>query len=45
MITKADLMFAIPMKYPGKKGRNNKSGTLLTVEEWKKKEVKKFLKI
>ena len=43
MITKADLMFASPIKYPRKKERNSKSGALLTVEEWKKKEVMKFV--
>ena len=43
MITKKDVYFPPPLKYPGKRTRNNKNGTLMNKIDWKKNEVKKWI--
>ena len=43
MLSMADVNIPNPLKYPGKLGRNNKSGTLLTKPEWIRQEVKRWI--
>ena len=43
MLSKSDINLPPPIRYPGKLGRNNKGGTLLTVSKWKASEVDKFV--
>ena len=44
-LKKTDITFSNPLRYPGKKNRNNKNGSLLTKEEWIKGEVSKWVEI
>ena len=44
MISKSDVKFPPPLKYPGKYNKNNKEGTQLSGEEWKANEAVKWIR-
>ena len=43
MIKDGDVKLHPPLRFPGKKNRNNKNGTLMTIDQWKKNEVRKWV--
>ena len=45
MLTDKDVKFHPLLSFPGKKNRNNKNGTLMNREEWKRNEVRKWVKV